>query len=961
MKFIFFLILLFTSLFINAQNGIIRGSIFDKATGEFLPGVKVLVEGTGKGAYTDLDGKFEISIATGKYTLIIRLLSYSNYTISDVIVNDDKVTIVDNIGLSVPVLEIGEVTVKAEYKKNTENALLSLKLRSPNMIDGISAASFRKTGDSDAASAMKRVPGVSIADGKYIFIRGIGDRYNKTILNGMDIPGLDPDRNSLQMDIFPTSVIENMVVSKTFIAELPADFAGGVVDIDLKSFPEEKNISTYISGGYNPSFHFNSNYLDYKGGKTDFLGFDDGTREIPAISNIPLFAQVVGNPNGADGQRYKEILKSFNPSLSALEQSSLMDFGFGASIGNQKKLKKVTLGYNVLFTYNNNTEFYRDAEYGRYGLSGDASVNEMEARVVQKGDMGINNVLMSGMGGIAIKTTNSKFRFNVLHLQNGESSAGIFQYSSKDQGADFEAFQHNLSYSQRSLTNIQLSGNHNLDSSRWKLEWKLSPTFSTINDPDIRLTRYEYRDLGYSISTETGFPERIWRELSEVNYASKLGLEREYKSFGQKASLKFGGGHTYKQRDFIIRNFALNIRGDIPLTGNPDELFSEEMLWPYNNNISMGTTYEAPFIPTNPNQFSSSINNTSAYLSNEMTLGKKLKTIVGIRTEYYTHRYTGRDQLGINVLNNEKVLENLGFFPSLNLVYGVTNKQNLRFSYSKTIARPSFKELSYAEIFDPITGRTFIGGLFKDSISPTQFYWTGNLISTNIHNLDLRWEIMPSSGRTFSVSAFYKKFLNPIEMIQYAVQDGSFQPRNVGDGQVIGGELEIRENLKWISKKLENFAFVFNLTVVDSRIQLNEIEYESRVNNAREGQVIERYRRMAGQAPYVANGGLTYKGTDSTGFLKGFEVGLFYNVQGQTLHFVGIVDRPDVYTVPFHSLNFNVNKKFGKEDNMNIGFKVSNLLNDKVELVYKSFEAKNQFFTRLSPGMAISMKFTYNF
>ena len=183
----------------------------------------------------------------------------------------------------------------------------------------------------------------------------------------------------------------------------------------------------------------------------------------------------------------------------------------------------------------------------------------------------------------------------------------------------------------------------------------------------------------------------------------------------------------------------------------------------------------------------------------------------------------------------------------------------------------------------------------------------------------------------------------------------------MGVGQVLGGELEIRENLKWISKKLENFEFVFNLTVVDSRIQLNEIEYESRVNNAREGQVIERYRRMAGQAPYVANGGLTYKGTDSTGFLKGFEVGLFYNVQGQTLHFVGIVDRPDVYTVPFHSLNFNVNKKFGKEDNMNIGFKVSNLLNDKVELVYKSFEAKNQFFTRLSPGMAISMKFTYNF
>ena len=961
MKFILFLLTIVTSSIALAQSGIIRGSVFDKANGEFLPGVKVLVEGAGKGAYTDLDGKFEINIAPGTYSLTFSLFTYANTTVSDIVVSEGKVTLVDNIALSVPVQEIGEVTVRAEYKKNTENALLSLKLRSPNMIDGISAANFKKTGDSDAASAMKRVPGVSIADGKYIFVRGIGDRYNKTILNGMDIPGLDPDRNTLQMDIFPTSVIENMVVSKTFIAELPADFAGGVIDIDLKSFPDERNISTYISGAYNPSFHFNKNYLDYEGGKTDFLGFDDGTREIPAISNIPLFAEVVGNPDGVKGQRYKEILRSFNPTLSAMERSSLMDFGFGASLGDQKKLKKITIGYNVLFTYNNNTEFYQDVEYGRYGLSGDANVNEMETRVIQKGDMGINNVLLSGMGGFAIKTDKSKFRFNILHLQNGESSAGIFQYSSTDQGADFQAFQHNLSYSQRSLTNIQLSGNHNLDSSRWKLEWKLSPTFSTINDPDVRLTRYEYRGLGYSISTETGFPERIWRELSEVNYAGKLGLEREYKAFGQKAGFKFGGGHTYKQRDFVIRNFMLNIRGDVPLTGNPDELFADEMLWPYNDNVAMGTTYEAPFIPTNPNQFSSNINNTSGYVSNEMTVGKKLKTIIGVRAEYYTHRYTGRDQLGINVFNNEKVLEDLGIFPSMNLVYGVTDKQNLRFSYSKTIARPSFKELSYAEIFDPITGRTFIGGLFKDSISPTQVYWTGNLISTDIHNLDLRWEIMPSAGRTVSISAFYKKFINPIEMIQYAVQDGSFQPRNVGDGQVIGGELEVRENLKWISKKMENIEFVFNLTVVDSRIQLNEIEYQSRIDNARTGQKIDRYRRMAGQAPYVANGGLSYKGTDSTGFFKGFEAGLFYNVQGQTLHFVGIVDRPDVYTVPFHSLNFTVNKKFGKEDQMNIGLRVSNLLNDKVEFVYKSYEAADQFFTRMSPGMAVSTKFTYNF
>src|SRR5690606_15071102 len=207
----------------------------------------------------------------------------------DIQVSDQKVTVLDDIRIKEEMGELGEVTITAEMLNTTEEALLTVKKRSPNMLDGISSANFRRIGDSDAASAIKRVPGVSVEEGKYVYVRGLGDRYTKSTLNGMEIPGLDPDRNSIQMDMFPTSLLDNIIVVKTFTADLPADFTGGIVDISTKDFPDEKNLGLSISAGYQPQMHFNSNYLSYPGGKLDFLGFDDGTRAIPTgkSSHVP--------------------------------------------------------------------------------------------------------------------------------------------------------------------------------------------------------------------------------------------------------------------------------------------------------------------------------------------------------------------------------------------------------------------------------------------------------------------------------------------------------------------------------------------------------------------------------------------------------------------------------------------------------------------------------------------------
>lgn len=960
---------IFTSVFfvfmaigqLTAQQSGISGKVIDGATGDPLFTANVSVKGTSTGTTTDFDGKYVLNLDPGTYNIQYSFIGYAPVTITGVEVKEGEKTVLNPVSLKQKSQQLKTYTVTAESNKNSETAILTMKRKSENLLDGISSASFKKIGDSDAASSMKRVTGVSVQGGKYVYVRGLGDRYTKTMLNGLDVPGLDPDRNTLQMDIFPTDVIDNIVVNKSFVAELPADFTGGVVNITTKSFPDQREAGISVSAGYNPNFHFNSDYLTYQGSSTDALGFDNGTRDIPAEKNIPLFAEVIGSPDSEKGQRYQDILSSFNPTMATMKQMSIIDFGIGGHYGNQVKKENVTLGYNFMLNYANKTEFYEDAVYARYGLDGDPDVNEMEQREYQKGNYGVNNVLLNAMGGFAIKTDKAKYKINLLHIQNGVSKAGQFDYENSDQGAVFEAEQHNLEYSERSLTNMLISGKHYFNESDWKLEWKLSPTYSSMDDPDIRFTRYQRRGEAYSIGTEVGFPQRIWRDLDEINLSNRVDLKRNFTFLGGKSNLKFGAAYTFKERDFTIRNFDINVR-DIPLTGNPDELFYKENLWPYNGNINRGVAYEPKFIPTNPNDYTSNVNYAAAYVSSMIRPTTDLSVSLGLRMENYVQRYTGQDQLGTNVLNNEEVLNDLGFYPSVNVTYALNDKQNIRASYSQTVARPSFKELSYAEIYDPLTGRTFIGGLFRDADDGRGVeYWDGDLTSSYIQNVDVRWDFFPTYSQTVSVGAFYKSFDDPIEIVQFATQAGAFQPRNVGDGEVYGAEVEVRQGLGIITDKLENWKATANVTLVESRIRLSLTEYESRVNNARTGQEVDRYRDMAGQAPYIINAGFSYSGTDSSGVFSNFDAALFYNVQGPTLQYTSIVDRPDIYTVPFHSLNLNTSKKFGKDNQMQVGLKVSNILNDYRESVFKSYKAEDQYFTRLRPATTISASFKYEF
>lgn len=937
-----------------AQKGIVRGTVIDSNNGHPLPGVTTMLEGTTIGAVSDFDGKFEIKAEPGKYNLQFSYISYSKFIIEDVELKPGEVTVIDAVKLTEDVEQLAEVVVTAEAIKTTEEALMIVKRKSANVLDGISSSNFRRLGDSDAASAIKRVPGVSIEGGKYVYVRGLGDRYSKSTLNGVDIPGLDPDRNTIQMDMFPTSLIDNIMVKKTFTADLPADFTGGIVNIETKGFPDEKNVGISVSLGYNPSMHLNNNYITYEGGSTDFLGFDDGTRALPISErNMIQYVEVVGRTDSEKALAYNQNLKSFNPTLSAIRSNSLLDYGFGFNYGNQSESRNNKIGYNFSLNYSNSTEYYEEAVYARYGKD-NTNIFKLDKRDYQIGDFGINNVNLSGIAGLALKKDHAKYKLNILHTQNGESKAGVFNYENSDLGANFTAFQHNLEYSERSLTNIFLGGEHHIINSNWNLEWKISPTRSRIQDPDIRFTRYRVDGSALTISSESGYPERIWRFLKEDNLVGKVDATKNIKLFGNDGKLMIGTQYVYKHRDYEIKNFQVIPQG-VDLTGNPDEIFDEENLWPSNPNGSEGTRYEPMFIPNNPNKYGANVMNTAGYFSAEILPVEKIKAIIGFRFEQYTQLYSGENQQGLE-LQNEKVLNDIDLFPSFNFIYSLDETQNLRFSYSKTIARPSFKEASYAEILDALSGRTFIGGFFKDINASGEIVWDGNLTATRIDNLDLRWETFKKAGQMISVSTFYKYFKNPIEMVQYVQAPNNFQPRNVGDGQLVGFEFEVRKNLEMISPALKSISFNTNVTITESRIQMSTTEFHSRLKNARDGEEISNNRKMAGQAPYIINSGISYNGIENN-----LEIGINYNVQGKTLQFVGVADRPDVFSVPFHSLNLVANKNLGVKDQVRLGLKINNILGSERQNIFESYGAENQIMESLTPGTSINFSFGYQF
>jgi len=935
----FLILLLLTFGFTSAQTGTLAGNIIDGEFIEPMAFANILVKGTTIGTTSDFDGKYQLELEPSTYTIVFSFVGYTTQEISDVVIKEGEVTPLD-VTLTTNSLEA--VVITTSIKRNTENAVLNMQKKSVVVLDGLSAQAIKNTGASNLASAVKNIPGVSIEGGKYVYVRGLGDRYTKSILNGIDIPGLDPDRNTIQMDLFPTNILDNVIILKSASAEYPADFTGGIVDIVTKDFPTKPEYTFSLGTGYNPDMHFNDKYLTYTGSDTDVFGYDDGTRDLPIHRYQPI-------PGTFENKLLLTTLTNrFQKELQAKQETSNANFDFGFTLGNQYDIGGDKIGYQASLSYNNQTTFYENRQDGAFVKnSSDSSVNDLSFALKSNGSEGINNVVLNGMLGLTYKTDKSKFKANLLHIQNGESTAGSFdQVISQDGvGGGLEPLTKNaLAYTERSVTNLLISGDHRFsdDENALNLEWKFSPTFSKVMDKDHRITPLQQSgegDFFISPSAST-FPIQLWRNLVEENWAVKIDLDKTVKLFGKPTKLKFGGAYTYKFRDFSIDDFTFNISGDDSFIadGNVDNLLASENLWNPTTDSGTHLVFGDQFNPNDAYEGEQIIGAT--YFSAEFNLSEKLITVFGVRSEFFNSYYTGQNNS--SVYDNESILDAFDLFPSANLIYELTDNTNLRSSYSRTTARPSFKEASVAQIFDPITNRLFIGSI--------------NLTPTYVNNFDLRYERFGEVGQMFAVSGFYKDFKDPIEQAFFLQAPTQLTVDNLGNAKVYGVELEVRQRLGFISEGLNNLKFNANVSFIKSELTMSDDEFESRRLAARNGERIDRERNLQGQAPFLLNFGLDYNNSDI-----GLQTSLFFNVQGETLEVVGIGLVPDVYTKPFEGLNFTLNKSFGENKRSFIDLKVSNILGSDRESAYQSYGTQDQIFSLRSPGTEFSLGYTFKF
>ena len=936
---VFFLCIGFT----YGQKGTLAGNLIDGEFVEPLAFGNILVKGTTTGTTSDFDGKYELELDPGTYTLVFSFVGYNTQEIVDVIIKSGEVTTLD---VTLETNSLDTIILTTSVKRNSENAVLNLQKKSVTLLDGLSAEAIKSSGAGNVAAAVKSVPGVSIQGGKYVYVRGLGDRYTKSILNGIDIPGLDPDRNTIQMDLFPTSILDNVIVLKSAAAEYPADFTGGIVDIVTKDFPTKAEYSLSLGSSYNPDMHFNGSYLTSTGSDTDFFGYDDGARNLPINRYQPI-------PSTSEDRLLLTTLTNrFEKELAAKQEMSGMDFDFGFTLGNQYDIGDDKIGYQTSFSYKNTTTFFENRVDGAYIKDPqNTGENELLAALDSRGSEGINNVILNGMAGLAYKTEKSKFKINVLHIQNGESTAGFFdQIISQDgTGGALEPLTKNsITYTERSITNVLFTGKHRLnsigDEKAFNFEWKLSPTFSKVMDKGHRITPLQQSDSGNSFLSPSAstFPIQLWRNLLEETWAGKVDFDKAITLFDKPAKIKFGGGYTYKFRDFSIDDYTFNIRGNQSFVadGNVDDLLDAENVW---NPTTDNGTYLINIDTFNPiDAYEGEQHIGANYFSIEFNVTENVKTVLGLRTEFFKTYYTGTRDNATIFFDRDLILDEFDFFPSANVIYSLTDDTNLRASYSRTTARPSFKEASVSQIFDPITNRLFIGNI--------------DLVPTYINNFDLRYEHFGDNGQMFAVSGFYKGFADAIEQQFFINAPTQLTVGNLGDANVIGAEFEVRQRLGFIAESLNDLKFNANFSIIKSELTMSEDEFQGRQASARDGETIDRERQLQGQAPYLINFGLDYNNDD-----WGLQTGVFYNVQGRTLEVVGIREVPDVYTKPFNSLNFTLNKTFGEDKNASIDLKVSNILGSERLSEFESFGAQDQIFTLRDPGTTFSLGYTYKF
>jgi outer membrane receptor protein involved in Fe transport len=898
MKIVFALALSILSLYASSQ-GSISGQITDSKTNETIPGVKIMLEGKQKGAYSDLDGNYTfMELEAGFYTLSFKYDTYTLQLIENVEVKSGEITEL-NVSLVSEILQIGPVEVSYTVNKESNSELIRMQRNSASVVDGISADLIKKTPDSKASDVLKRVSGASVQDNKFVVIRGLNDRYNFALLNGASLPSTESDRKAFSFDLFPSNMLDNLMIFKTATPDLPGEFAGGVIDINTKE-PKDENFQTIqLSGSYHSITTF-KNFERSEGGKLDILGFGASDRSLPD-----------GIPTTADFPTSKaekaELAKLMNFSWASRSSIALPNTSFQYAIGRNIKIKDKKLGVVLAYNYNNSNQFNQQIRRD-YEEQASGTIMKMEL----EDSMFTKSIVNSAMLNLQYKLNNkNSLSFKNLYTVNSEDKVNI-RHGVRELDNDPHQYERsvNFMYLQNNLFTSQILGDHEIG--KGNLNW--TGGFSDITRQIPNQRRVVYRKYAMAEDDPNEYYAAVIQSNGTIPTAAgnmfwstsneKIGsLKYDYSyAFGDvkdsnRVTLKMGGMNQIRSREFSARNFGFSqykpsggsFNSQLLLLSE-DEIFSPENLGLIGTDRGGFKLEEASKVD---DSYSASSFLNAGFVMADATLLGKLRMIGGVRFESYQQQFQ-YIEFGTNEQRNLDTTVN-DLLPSVNFVYALNKKMNLRASYYRTLSRPEFRELA------PFAFYNFI----MDNIL------TGNpsLKRATIDNLDLRYEFFPGNGQVLSFSGFYKHFTNPIELINRTGTSGAPELfyTNVPSAMNVGGELEYRLNMGFLSKKKENsfwngLTLYTNVSYIRSQVQLDDFAGTSN-------------RPLQGQSPYIINTGAYFNSKDTSWLISAS-----FNRVGQRIYIVGNVQEPNVWENGRNVLDLQIAKRVGNhwEFKMNI-------------------------------------------
>ena len=935
----------------QASMGRISGTVVDAETGDPLIGATVVVVGLELGAMADLEGAYLIrNVPAGLHTVQVSMIGYARKRVTEIRVDPGRVSRI-NITVDQELIVADVVEVTARSLENTEAALLKRRQNALSISDAISAEDISRGAQGDVAAAMTRVTGASVVDGKYVYIRGLGERYSTAQLNGTALPNADPNSKSVQMDIFATNLLDNITTEKTFTPDKPGNFTGGSVNVKTKSLPESFTMSFSTSTKYNTQSSF-KDMLSYDGGEYDFLGFDDGTRDIPLpLRNpdveIPSITSALRDPKAA------QLLDLYSKSFADKSMTpSTIEGGLGQSyafsIGNQTEIAERPFGMLGSVSYNRNISAYDNGATGIWkrvsreseGLNRERFATDMS---------GSEEVLWGGLVNATYQPSiTHEIGVNVLYNRSGEKlsrfQTGAWPSSLPGENVRYET--RVLSFIEREMRSLQFRGKHVMPSvSNMEIEWTGAFIRSNQDEPDLRYFTNEFQTVdaagegapdidSYTIALSNyAAPTRYFRNLEESNRDFQLDLTLPFTPWsGLTARLKFGGAylgkdHTFRERRFSFRQDALQYRND------PVVFFSTARtgILPDAYQDTPGFTRFGNFVSEDSdlkNNYDGDQEVRAGYLMLDLPLTRRFKVTGGARYES-----TLLDVASHETSLTPGRLDEKDWLPSINTVYQVVDNMNVRGAYSRTLARPSFRELA------PFASFLFVGDYI--------FVGNSELKRTLIDNYDFRWEWFNRPGEIYALSYFYKKFENPIERV-IVTTNGEIQFQNVDRALVSGLELEFRKQLDQLHPSLGNFQVGGNLSLVRSQVDIAPSELA--IIRALDPGAAET-RKLQGQSPYVVNIDAMYDNTD-TGTLVSFH----YNVFGERLSEVSTGGTPNAFEQPAGMLDITGSQRLW--DRVTLKFSAKNLLDPDIKKVH-TFNSEQFIRSLYKRGRTFSLGLSY--